>query len=64
MNNNISLRDWFAGQAIEGAAQHQRLNNSNVHERERQAAEMARVAYELADALLAAQLGKGARSGD
>ncbi len=45
-HNGMSLRDWFAGQALVGAAQYQSCQPSPEG--------MAQRAYELADAMLKA----------
>ena len=54
--NGLTLRDWFAGQALAGV-----LSNSNMtFERNNEAAE---VAYSVADAMLAAR-SEGVGDGD
>ncbi len=50
--SNIELRDYLAGQAVAGAAHHQRLNDGNAKTRQEQAVRIAQAAYEIADALL------------
>jgi len=53
---NIELRDYLAGQAVVGAAVHQRLNSSSGKGRLEEATRIAETAYEIADALLAARV--------
>jgi hypothetical protein len=52
MMSNIELRDYLAGQAVAGAAHHQRLNDGNKKTRQEHAARIAEAAYEIADALI------------
>lgn len=53
--NGMSLRDWFAGQALQQFVD-QRDHNVWAHERSAAArAEMATAAYNIADAMIAAR---------
>lgn len=54
--DGMSLRDWFAGQALVCMSSSEVLVGFNeTHTRETVAAAIARSAYELADAMLAAR---------
>jgi hypothetical protein len=59
-HSGMSLRDWFAGQALAGAlASGKLLSPSQALEAETVAEFWARSSYIVADAMLAAREGKG-----